>query len=230
MKGSNKNRHRLGAALRTLRRQRDWTLAELSRRTGLSVPTLSKVENNRISVSYDKLSLLSEGLNVEIGQLFAPPEEVQSQAMGRRSISVNGETQPVAVRNYIYRFICPEVRHKKFIPSVIEPRARSLQEFGELVTHSGEELVYVIEGAVEVHTSLYEPRLLKVGDAMYLDSSMGHAYIAKGNGPCRMLGISSAPLPHLEPPARQAEPTTRASSKSGASARAKAPRRAKRHR
>ena len=59
------NRARLGAALRQLRREKSLTLAEVSQRTGFSVPTLSKVENDRLSLSYDKLIRLSEGLGVD---------------------------------------------------------------------------------------------------------------------------------------------------------------------
>ena len=35
---------RPGAVLRTVRTRRDWTLAEVSRRTGFPVSTLSKIE------------------------------------------------------------------------------------------------------------------------------------------------------------------------------------------
>src|SRR5262245_60992533 len=63
---------RPGAALRALRTQRSWTLAEVSERTGLPISTLSKLENDRVSLSYDKLSRLSTGLGVDISQFFTP--------------------------------------------------------------------------------------------------------------------------------------------------------------
>lgn len=187
-------RSRLGAALRALRQQKGWTLAELSRRTGFSIPTLSKVENDRLSLSYDKLIRLSEGLDVDIAQLFTPVNEGSGLAAisGRRSINRRGEGELVPTNNYDYRYLSTDVNRKKFIPILTEPKAQSLQDFGELVRHSGEEFVYVLEGEVEIHTDLYAPLTLKAGESAYLDSSMGHAYVVKGKAPCRLLAVCSA--------------------------------------
>jgi transcriptional regulator with XRE-family HTH domain len=185
-------RSRLGTTLRNLRQQRGWTLAELSARCGFSVPTLSKVENDRLSLSYDKLIRLSEGLGVDIGQLFAPVEEAGGKAFtGRRSVNRRDDGELVATRNYDYRYLSTDVSRKKFIPILTDVHARSIEEFGELVRHSGDEFIMVLEGEIEVHTGLYEPIVLAVGESLYLDSSMGHAYIARSKGRCRILGICS---------------------------------------
>src|SRR6201986_1971026 len=75
---------RPGAALKALRMQKGWTLAEVSKRTELPVSTLSKIENDRMSLSYDKLARISAGLGVDISQLFAP------QVVGMSGPTVNG--------------------------------------------------------------------------------------------------------------------------------------------
>lgn len=72
------------------------------------------------------------------------------------------------------------------------PLATSLAEFGPLVRHEGEEFVFVLEGAVEVHTEDYAPFVLRKGESAYLDSTMGHAYLRKGRGRCRVLAVCSA--------------------------------------
>jgi transcriptional regulator with XRE-family HTH domain len=191
---SDANRARLGAALRQLRREKNWTLAEVSQRTGFSVPTLSKVENDRLSLSYDKLIRLSQGLGIDISQLFAPAgaEHSPRAIIGRRSVNRLGDGELVATRNYDYRYLSADVTRKKFIPILTEVHARSLEEFGELVKHAGEEFILVLEGQVEVHTELYAPMILAKGESAYIDSTMGHAYIAHGSGPCRILGVCSA--------------------------------------
>jgi transcriptional regulator with XRE-family HTH domain len=188
------NRSRLGAALRALRKQKDWTLAEVSQRTGFSVPTLSKVENDRLSLSYDKLIRLSEGLGVDIAQLFAPVDGDSSPTSitGRRSVNRAGDGEVVATRNYDYRYLSTDVTRKKFIPILAELHAHSIEEFGELVRHGGEEFVFVLEGEVEVHTDLYAPLILSAGESAYIDSTMGHAYVARGKGQCRLLAVCSA--------------------------------------
>jgi transcriptional regulator with XRE-family HTH domain len=209
------NRARLGAALRQLRREKSLTLAEVSQRTGFSVPTLSKVENDRLSLSYDKLIRLSEGLGVDISQLFAPVDGEHSPRTitGRRSVNRNGDGELVATRNYDYRYLSADVTRKKFIPILTDVHARSLEEFGELVKHAGEEFILVLEGQVEVHTELYAPLILSKGESAYIDSTMGHAYVAHGPGPCRILGVCSATESHLREVAEGAptrEPRARA--------------------
>ena len=186
------NRSRLGAALRALRKQKDWTLAEVSQRTGFSVPTLSKVENDRLSLSYDKLIRLSEGLGIDIAQLFAPVDGEAPPITGRRSVNRSGDGELISTRNYDYRYLSTDVTHKKFIPILTELHAHSLEEFGELVRHTGEEFIFVLEGEVEVHTELYAPLVLSAGESAYIDSTMGHAYIARGDGPARIVGVCSA--------------------------------------
>jgi mannose-6-phosphate isomerase-like protein (cupin superfamily) len=64
------------------------------------------------------------------------------------------------------------------IPVVARIRARSLEEFGELVSHPGEEFVFVLSGRIDVHTEFYDPVTLGEGESIYLDSTMGHAYVA----------------------------------------------------
>jgi len=189
------NRSRLSGALRGLRKQKGWTLSEVSGRTGFSIPTLSKVENDRLSLSYDKLIRLSEGLGVDIAQLFAPVEPGGGAPVaitGRRSINRVGDGQLVATRNYDYRYLSTDVTQKKFIPIFTDVLALSLDEFGPLVRHSGEEFIFVVEGEVEVHTDLYAPLILGVGESAYIDSMMGHAYVARGSAPCRLLAVCSA--------------------------------------
>lgn len=75
------------------------------------------------------------------------------------------------------------------IPVVAELRAHSPHELGDLVRHPGEEYAYVLEGEVDLHTSLYMPAHLRAGDSIYFDSGMGHAYHAARERPCRVLSI-----------------------------------------
>jgi transcriptional regulator with XRE-family HTH domain len=191
---SGRSQAKPGAVLKTLRTQRGWTLSEVSRRTGLPVSTLSKVENDKMSLTYDKLTRISEGLEVDISRLFGgggEVEEIPSGVSGRRSLTRAGEGRAIETRNYGHLYPAADLLNKRIIPIVAEVRARSLEEFGELVRHPGEEYAFVIEGEIELHTTLYTPLHLKTGDSIYFDSGMGHAYIAVGKGPCRVLSICS---------------------------------------
>jgi len=188
-----------GAAVKALRRQHGWTLAEVSRRTGLTTSTLSKIENDKMSLTFDKLARLSSGLGIDISTLFrgANGEDPHAGMGGRRSIARAGEGKAIGTKNYEHLYPAWDLLNKKIIPIIAELRARSLEEFGELIRHPGEEYAFVLEGEVDLHTSLYAPVRLKKGDSIYFDSGMGHAYIAASAGTCRVLSLCSAPETQL---------------------------------
>jgi uncharacterized cupin superfamily protein len=61
------------------------------------------------------------------------------------------------------------------------------------VHHSGEEYVYVLEGSIKVLTEFYDPVILNVGESIYIDSNMGHAYVtADGGEEAVVLGVCSS--------------------------------------
>ena len=99
----------------------------------------------------------------------------------------------VNTKNYDYYYLCAELRRKRMIPVYTRIRAKSLEEFGELVRHSGEEYIYVVEGSIIAHTEFYDPVELRVGQSIYIDSTMGHAYIAaKGCKEAVVLAVCSS--------------------------------------
>lgn len=185
-----------GEVLKALRADKGWTLQDLSKRTGLPISTLSKIEHGKMSLTYDKITKLSRGLEVDIERIFgqdAPDvESPQKFPTGRRSIERKGEG--VLMDSDVYESIYPaaDLLHKKMVPIITEVKARSREEFGPLLQHSGEEYTYVIEGAIELHTDLYAPLRLEAGDSIYFDSSMAHAYIAVGPEKSKLITVCSA--------------------------------------
>ena len=187
---------RPGAVLKAFRERKGWTLAEVSRRTGLTVSTLSKVENGRVSLNFEKLTRLSTGLELDVASLLGPqgvPPAPQLVA-GRRSTTRRGEETVYETETYNHLHHATDLLNKAFNPTILEPRARSIDDV-ELNRHPGEEFAYVLEGVMELHTDTYAPLILNQGDSIYFDSGMGHAFIAVGEGPCRVLLVSSAPEP-----------------------------------
>ena len=161
---------------------------------------LSKVENGQRSLTYDKLLQLAQRLSIDISRLFserdaAPPPNPHS---GRRSVQRRGAGFVVESGVYTYRYLAEDLVRKKFLPVVMELNSHSIKEFGALLRHGGEEFALVLEGEVEVHTEVYAPLRLEVGDSIYFDSSLGHAYINAGPGAARILVIASDAIPSIE--------------------------------
>lgn len=167
----------LGQLMRALRTRNGWTRKEMSERTGVPLSTLAKVEHGQLTLSYDRLLQVSQRLKMRLSELLAHGDATESRVMTRRSIGRLDTAVRVNSRNYDYYFLCPDLRKKRMIPIFGRPHARTLEEFGELVRHAGEEFIFVLTGRVAVHTEFYEPVVLEPGQCMYLDSGMGHAYL-----------------------------------------------------
>ena len=184
-----------GAMLKALRLKRGWSLAEVSRRTGLPISSLSKVENDKMDLTLDKLLRIGTALETDLAQLVAPlsTPEVQSQSAGRRAITRAGEGKLIESTNGHYCYLAHDLLNKLSLPMIIEVTARSLEEYGELNRHLGEEFLYVLDGELDFYSSMYMPVNLKKGDSMYFDGNMGHAYVAVGQAPCRVLSVCIAP-------------------------------------
>ena len=193
------NHPTLGVLMRNLRNRYGWTLKQMSEHSGIPVSTLSKVEHDRLTLTYDKLQQVSQRLKIAMSDLFADAAEVKTpRVTGRRSVGRIEDAVRVTTPNYDYFYLSPELRRKQMIPIITRIRAKSLEEFGELVRHAGEELIYVIKGRIEVHTEFYDPVTIDEGETIYIDSSMGHAYlVAEGCDEALTLGVCSAEDEHL---------------------------------
>ena len=79
------------------------------------------------------------------------------------------------------------------IPVVTKIRAKTAKQFGDLVRHAGEEYIFVLKGRIVVTTEFYDPVVLEEGQSIYIDSSMGHAYLAaEGCDEAEVLGVMSS--------------------------------------
>jgi transcriptional regulator with XRE-family HTH domain len=196
----------LGQCLKAARQARALTLKQVAERTGMALSTLSKVENGLMSLTYDKLQQLTAGLKMDIAELFNPAVRRSEQGRpvtARRSISRAGQGQVVNTGSHTYTYQCTDLVGKRMVPILVEIRARSLAEFGPLLRHAGEEYFLVTSGRVAVHTEFYAPEILNEGDGIYLDSTMGHAYLNAGEAPAKGVCLCTSEAPDLYDQLRQ---------------------------
>jgi mannose-6-phosphate isomerase-like protein (cupin superfamily) len=83
------------------------------------------------------------------------------------------------------------------VPILAVAHARTLEEFGPLIHHKGEEFFYVVEGELELHSEIYAPLRLKKGDSAYFDAMTGHAYLSVSEEPAQILCVCSTPETEL---------------------------------
>ncbi len=177
----------VGAKLKGFRRAKSLSLSELSKLTGVSEATLSRVENEQTPVSAHNLYILSQALGVDITAFFG--DQASPIRNGVRSISRKADRVPVETARYLSNVLCTDLANKKMHPAVNVVEKRSVAEAGGLASHPGEEFLYVLSGKLVLHTDFYAPLLLEEGDSIYFDGMMAHAYIAGGDEPARILVV-----------------------------------------
>jgi transcriptional regulator with XRE-family HTH domain len=188
----------LGSALRSIRKERHWSLADAAKRTGMSVSTLSKVENGQRSMTYDKILHLADALEVDISALFTVRGNTSHghRFAGRRAVQRDDDAFRVEAGVYTYSYLAHELTRKRFTPVIMDIHATSVDQFPNLIRHPGDEFAYVLKGEIDVHTEIYQPLRLKEGESVFFDSSVGHAYVRVSEGPARIMCIGCDATPN----------------------------------
>jgi transcriptional regulator with XRE-family HTH domain len=188
--GSRAGEEAFGARLRRVRRSTGRTLKQVADAAGLAISTVSKIETGRMSPTYDVLLKLARGLDTDLSTVLDGPKAHETTVrMGRLDVSRAGGRKRHPTGAYVYEPLNTGLTLKQMDPTMVRVRARSIEEFGELIRHPGEELVVVLSGSVELHAEFYAPIRLEAGDSVYYDAAMGHAYISVGEEDATILNI-----------------------------------------
>ncbi|WP_159810465.1 helix-turn-helix domain-containing protein [Litoreibacter roseus] len=179
----------LGRRVRELRKAREWTLERAAQEAGLARSTLSKIENEQMSPTFELMKKLADGLGIDMPQLFTPPRK--AQVNGRMDVTQSDGGQPHVTPTYEHELLNANLTKKSMLPYRARIRARSFEEFDGWVRHDGEEFLYVLTGAVRLYTEFYEPVEMKRGDSAYYDASMGHNVISVSAEDALILWVTS---------------------------------------
>jgi transcriptional regulator with XRE-family HTH domain len=181
-------KNHIGLRLRDIRHGLRLTLAEVSRKTTVSISNLSKIENDQVSPSFDILKRICDGLGVSIEDFVRPGEK--SLVSGRKTATRLNEGVHFASGQYDYKAHAAELSRKGMAPLEMRIRARSIDEFDHWSRHEGEEFVYVLSGEIEIHTEHYAPFRLGAGESAYFDSAMKHLFVSVSAEDARLLSVS----------------------------------------
>jgi transcriptional regulator with XRE-family HTH domain len=213
---------KVAARLREARQARRLTLRELSDKTGLSEPFLSKLERGRVSTSIANLILITRTVGVDLGQLFQ--DAAGATTTPHYALVRSGERrtpQAVSAPGYSYQPMAvgwPGQRMDAFVLTFpVKNRA------DVLTAHEGEELSFVLQG--EILFQLGDEKIpLRAGDCLYFNAEIPHMgknvgrvdakvlmVAAPGRGPGRELGWWKAPgaMPRPRGKRRGKSPRTR---------------------
>ncbi|MFG3498439.1 helix-turn-helix domain-containing protein [Streptomyces sp. NPDC047928] len=157
---------RVGAAVRRRRRDLSLTLAAVAERSGLSVPFLSQIENERARPSMRSLQRVADALKTTAVELLDAADSARTVDVVR---AANGDdTARPGVR--------PLVRGEHQMHA--EEFTGEHDARRELVLRN-DALLYVADGTVEVEAEGRAYRLER-GDTLYLSGGVRHRWRAAG--------------------------------------------------
>ncbi|MDO0931712.1 XRE family transcriptional regulator [Streptomyces sp. DG2A-72] len=154
---------RVGAAVRRRRRALELTLAVVAERSGLSVPFLSQVENDRARPSRSSLEKMADALRTTAVELLAAADPACSVDV------VRAECEPG-----------PEPSTRSLVRGHHQMHASEFtgdHDAGREFQYRNDQLMYVADGAVEIEAEGRAYRLGR-GDTLYLTGGVRHRWRA----------------------------------------------------
>ena len=178
----------IGAAVRSSRQSLNISIRELARRSSLSATAIWKVERGQMTPSIVVLIKIAHGLGVKLTEILDPILEEEAVVYAPRGSRISGGAG--ALRDVV------EIISGSSRAWVIQAGEHALKKGAKsarkAMAHSGEELVYCLEGRIQyvINDKKYD---LKAGDAIHFKSHLPHIWRNANKGNSRMLLIAVPP-------------------------------------
>jgi transcriptional regulator with XRE-family HTH domain len=169
----------VGSRLRSLRRERGASLAEISAVTGISVSTLSRLESGRRRATLELLLPLASTYQVPLDQIVTPPAtdpRIHSRPIKRHGQIIYPLSRTPGAGPRAYKVVIP--------PGTV-PREPDQQ------SHEGYEWLYVLSGQLRVMLGDYD-LVLQSGEAAEFDTRVPHWFGNAGKNTVELLSLFGA--------------------------------------
>lgn len=182
----------IGREVRAFRHQAGMTVADLAKRTGLSIGMLSKIENGNISPSLSTLQSLSHALSVPLTSFFRRFEDVHEAVHTKSGEGVEMERRGTRA-GHQYKLLGHIGANSSGVQ--VEPYLITLTSESDTFPtfqHEGIEMLYMLEGEVDYRHghNIYR---LQPGDTLFFDADAPHGPAEMHKLPARYLSVICYP-------------------------------------
>jgi transcriptional regulator with XRE-family HTH domain len=177
--------------LRTLRLRRSMGLAQLAEHTGFSPAMLSRLENGRLVPTLPTLTRIAMVFGVGLDYFFTDPRKRHVVAISRHFERKVFPSDPkLASTSWSFESLDFRANERKLNGFLghfhSSPEQKVTPHF-----HPGVELLYLIEGELEITIGV-EKFQLSAGDSIYFDSLQKHTYRSLVKKTCTAIVITTA--------------------------------------
>ncbi|PZQ84037.1 MAG: hypothetical protein DI549_06165 [Ancylobacter novellus] len=173
----------LGARVRSLRQEAGMSLRELSERTVIASSHLSMFERGVAFLSPARLNAIAEVFGRSLAELLGGTSGRDFPVVRRGQGRIVGSFGPGVTIEQLtvsQRLMDAEVW-------TIDPD----RESDGFYAHEGEELIYVLEGSLEIALADRDAEVLNPGDGAYFNSRIAHRWRNTGGVPAKVLWINT---------------------------------------
>jgi quercetin dioxygenase-like cupin family protein/DNA-binding XRE family transcriptional regulator len=179
----------IGDRIRSLRIAKGLSRGEVSQKTGIPESLLASIEGHLTSPPLGNIISLAKVFGVAMGDFFgdsgdAPYCLVRS---GDRKTVSRFNSSDAKSCGYTYQSLGLQKKNRKMEPFLVTLSPATTPQ-AEPNQHIGEEIIFVLEGEVEVRL-LDHTEVLNPGDSIYYDSTMPHIVSCHGQEPATILAV-----------------------------------------
>jgi transcriptional regulator with XRE-family HTH domain len=162
----------LGFRIKSLRKQRNITLVEVAKRTGIDQATLSRIENGKMTGTLDSHMKIADVLGIRLPDLYddvlAKINEVKDKLTKQKVETFSHSSGAVA------ELLTSSILQKKMMPILLKIKPKGHTEIEEYAAAT-ERFIYILKGSIQV-TVGQESKLLRSSESFYFNASQPHHF------------------------------------------------------
>jgi transcriptional regulator with XRE-family HTH domain len=168
--------------IKELREILEISVMDMAKDTGIPYDTYSKYESGELDIPISALYTIANHLNTDVTVLLTGEEaRMDSAAVCRKGKGVEIERYP----GYEFSSLAYNFKNRTMEPLLVLLDSSKPQS--ALVSHSGQEFNYVVEGKIKIIIGKTE-HILSAGDSIYFDARLPHSQSAV-NGTAQFITV-----------------------------------------
>jgi transcriptional regulator with XRE-family HTH domain len=188
------NKNSLGKKVQLFREMRNLSLEEVSKRSGLCVDEIEKIEKGDLIPSLTPLIKIARVLGTRLGSFLDDDENlgpVVTRKETHTSITRFSNRDGAVSSDLDFFSLAQNKTSRHMEPFLIDIHPLSEKEY-RMSSHEGEECIYVLSGSIEVKYGS-ETHVLNEGDSIYYDSIVEHHVHSASGEAAKILAVIYTP-------------------------------------
>ncbi len=177
----------VGSKIKSLRKEKQFTIADLAELAGISSSMISQIENDKVVPTIIVMWKISKALEVNVGYFFDEEDSTFVNPVVRKH---DRKRLSIGKSNRLYEMLVPDLNRKiEFLLITIKTNDT---EYKDQIAHEGEECGHILKGTMRVHID-EQVYILEEGDSISFDSSIPHRYENIGDCDCVSIWAMTPP-------------------------------------